>query len=137
MLSSMVKEHMSKQVAVKEGQETKRKEACAAASQLTQALVDHLNVGVAQAYLNQKRVAQAYLNQKRLDAEAKQLHASSTNFAKQTQQWLNIVELFSSALKELGDVENWAKTIEGDVRLITNALENVYKDSQESTSTSQ
>ncbi|KAK9718414.1 GCN5-like protein 1 (GCN5L1) [Popillia japonica] len=127
MLSSMVKEHMSKQVAVKEGQETKRKEACAAASQLTQALVDHLNVGVAQAYLNQKR----------LDAEAKQLHASSTNFAKQTQQWLNIVELFSSALKELGDVENWAKTIEGDVRLITNALENVYKDSQESTSTSQ
>ncbi|KAI4460451.1 bloc-1 complex subunit 1 [Holotrichia oblita] len=124
MLSSMVKDHMSKQAAVKEGQESKRKEACAAASQLTQALVDHLNVGVAQAYLNQKR----------LDAEAKQLHASSTNFAKQTQQWLNIVELFSSALKELGDVENWAKTIEGDVRLITNALENVYKNSQESTS---
>lgn len=79
-------------------------------------------------------VAQAYLNQKRLDAEAKQLHSSSTNFTKQTQQWLNIVELFSSALKELGDVENWAKTIEGDVRLITNALENVYKNSQESSS---
>lgn len=59
------------------------------------------------------------------------MHASSANFAKQTQQWLNIVELFSSALKELGDVENWAKTIEGDVRLITNALENVYKNSQE------
>ncbi|KRT79256.1 hypothetical protein AMK59_7160 [Oryctes borbonicus] len=125
MLSSMVKEHMIKQSAAKESQESKRKEACAAASQLTQALVDHLNVGVAQAYLNQKR----------LDAEAKQLHASSANFAKQTQQWLNIVELFSSALKELGDVENWAKTIEGDVRLITNALENVYKNSQESSST--
>ncbi|GJQ87365.1 hypothetical protein Trydic_g17409 [Trypoxylus dichotomus] len=124
MLSSMVKDHMAKQVAAKESQENKRKEACAAASQLTQALVDHLNVGVAQAYLNQKR----------LDAEAKQLHASSASFAKQTQQWLNIVELFSSALKELGDVENWAKTIEGDVRLITNALENVYKNSQETSS---
>lgn len=64
MLSSMVKDHMAKQSAVKEVQgndylmiqneilnekkifvETKRKEACAAASQLTQALVDHLNVG--------------------------------------------------------------------------------------------
>ena len=37
--------------------------------------MDHLNVGVAQAYLNQKR----------LDSEAKLLHQSATNFAKQTQ----------------------------------------------------
>lgn len=46
-----------------------------------------------------RRVAQAYLNQKRLDAEAKQLHSSATNFAKQTQQWMNLIEGFSSALK--------------------------------------
>ncbi|KAG5897840.1 hypothetical protein JTB14_011838 [Gonioctena quinquepunctata] len=121
MLSAMVKEHQSKQVVKKEIQEVKRKEACAAANDLTQALVDHLNVGVAQAYLNQKK----------LDAEAKQLHISATNFSKQTQQWLNLVESFSGALKELGDVENWAKTIEGDVRTITTALEIVYKNSQE------
>lgn len=44
-------------------------------------------------------VAQAYLNQKRLDAEAKQLHISATNFAKQTSQWMNLIEGFSSALK--------------------------------------
>ncbi|XP_050501129.1 biogenesis of lysosome-related organelles complex 1 subunit 1 [Diabrotica virgifera virgifera] len=121
MLSSMVKEHQSKQVLKKELQEAKRKEACSAANDLTQALVDHLNVGVAQAYLNQKK----------LDAEAKQLHMSATNFSKQTQQWLNLVEQFSSALKELGDVENWAKAIEGDVRTITTALEIVYQGSQE------
>ncbi|XP_023018631.2 biogenesis of lysosome-related organelles complex 1 subunit 1 [Leptinotarsa decemlineata] len=121
MLSSMVKEHQTKQSMKKEMQEVKRKEACSAANDLTQALVDHLNVGVAQAYLNQKK----------LDAEAKQLHASATNFSKQTQQWLSLVESFSGALKELGDVENWAKTIEGDVRTITNALEIVYKTSQE------
>lgn len=102
--------------------ETKRKEACSAAKELTQALVDHLNVGVAQAYLNQKR----------LDAEAKQLHVSATNFSKQTQHWVNLVETFSSALKEIGDVENWAKTIEGDVRTISLTLENVYRNSQES-----
>ncbi|KAB0794444.1 hypothetical protein PPYR_11283 [Photinus pyralis] len=124
MLSSMIKEHQVRQSAKKESQENKRKEAVLAASNLTQALVDHLNVGVAQAYLNQKR----------LDAEAKQLHSSAANFSKQTGQWLNLVETFSSALKELGDVENWAKTIEGDVRTITIALENVYKDSQETQS---
>lgn len=117
----MVKEHHQKQVVRKEIQETKRKEACTSASNLTQALVDHLNVGVAQAYLNQKR----------LDAEAKQLHTNAANFSKQTQQWLTLVESFSSALKELGDVENWAKTIEADVKTITMTLESVYKSSQE------
>lgn len=117
----MVKEHQIKQVIKRETQETKRQEACAAASELTQALVDHLNVGVAQAYLNQKK----------LDAEAKQLHVSATNFSKQTQHWVNLVDSFSSALKELGDVENWSKTIETDLRTITAALEIVYKGSQD------
>ncbi|KAL1491539.1 hypothetical protein ABEB36_012121 [Hypothenemus hampei] len=127
MLSSMVKEHHAKQNVRKEIQESKRKEACAAAGELTQALVDHLNVGVAQAYLNQKK----------LDAEAKQLHTSAVTFSKQTQQWLSLVESFSGALKELGDVENWAKTIEGDIRTITTALEIVYKNSQDQSTSQQ
>lgn len=76
---------------------------------------------------NEFRVAQAYLNQKKLDAEAKQLQISATNFAKQTQSWLNLVESFSSALKEIGDVENWAKSIEDDMRTISAALEYSYK----------
>ncbi|EGI59766.1 Biogenesis of lysosome-related organelles complex 1 subunit 1 [Acromyrmex echinatior] len=119
MLSAIVKEHQSKQAVRKERQEQKRKEAVQAASNLTQALVDHLNVGVAQAYLNQKK----------LDAEAKQLQHSATNFAKQTQLWLNLVESFSSSLKEIGDAENWARSIEGDMRTIATALEYSYKDS--------
>lgn len=72
-------------------------------------------------------VAQAYLNQKKLDAEAKQLQHSATNFAKQTQLWLNLVESFSSSLKEIGDAENWARSIEGDMRTIATALEYSYK----------
>ncbi|XP_034178509.1 biogenesis of lysosome-related organelles complex 1 subunit 1 isoform X1 [Osmia lignaria lignaria] len=126
MLSAIVKEHQSKQAARKERQEQKRKEAVQAASNLTQALVDHLNVGNVL-----YRVAQAYLNQKKLDAEAKQLQHSATNFAKQTQCWLNLVEAFSSALKEIGDAENWARSIEGDMRTIATALEYSYKATQE------
>ena len=102
MLSSLVKEHQGRQASRKEQQEVKRKEALTAASNLTTALVDHLNVGVAQAYLNQKR----------LDSETKQLHLNATNFAKQTAAWLLLIDRFNSSLKELGDVESWAHTNE-------------------------
>jgi len=123
MLSSLVKEHQARQIVRKEKQEVKRKEALSAATNLTTALVDHLNVGVAQAYLNQKR----------LDSEAKQLHLNATNFSKQTTAWLQLIDSFNNSLKEVGDVENWARTIEGDMRAISSTLEYTYKVNSEAT----
>jgi len=122
MLSSLVKEHQARQVVRKEQQEAKKKEALTAANSLTTALVDHLNVGVAQAYLNQKR----------LDSEAKQLHLNATNFSKQTAAWLQLIDSFNNSLKEVGDVESWAKTIETDMQAISSTLEYAYKVNSES-----
>ena len=117
MLSSLVKEHQARHQVRKDQQEIKRKEALSAANNLTTALVDHLNVGVAQAYLNQKR----------LDSEAKQLHLNASNFSKQTASWLTLIESFNKSLKEVGDVESWAKSIENDMRAVSSTLEYAYK----------
>lgn len=117
MLSSLVKGHQAKQSARKESQEKKKKEVTAAVTALTHALVDHLNSGVAQAYVNQKK----------LDTETKILQANAAHFAKQTTQWLKLVEEFNQSLKEIGDVENWARSIETDMRTISSALEFSYK----------
>ncbi|KAK3590413.1 hypothetical protein CHS0354_022535 [Potamilus streckersoni] len=119
MLSNLVKQHQFKQQARKEKQEKKRKEAIVAATALTHALVDHLNAGVAQAYVNQKK----------LDTETKILQANAAQFSKQTSHWLKLVEDFNTALKEIGDVENWAKSIETDMRTISSALEYAYRKS--------
>lgn len=45
MLTSMVKEHHAKQSKRKQEQEVRRKEAIETSNELTQSLVDHLNVG--------------------------------------------------------------------------------------------
>uniref|UniRef100_A0AAY3ZX79 Biogenesis of lysosome-related organelles complex 1 subunit 1 n=1 Tax=Denticeps clupeoides TaxID=299321 RepID=A0AAY3ZX79_9TELE len=111
MLSRLLKEHQAKQNERKEMQERRRREAIAAATCLTEALVDHLNVGVAQAYVNQRK----------LDHEVKTLQLQAGQFAKQTAQWINMVECFNQALKEIGDVENWARSIEMDMRTIATA----------------
>jgi len=95
MLSSLVQEHNARQAGNKARQERLRQEANKAAGELTNALVDHLNVGVAQAYLNQKR----------LDAEAKRLHANATEFAKQTQNWISLVDSFNGKSQRIGGCE--------------------------------
>ncbi|KAK2506157.1 hypothetical protein MC885_017405 [Smutsia gigantea] len=117
MLSRLLKDHQVKQNDRKELQEKRRREAITAATCLTEALVDHLNVGVAQAYMNQRK----------LDHEVKILQVQAAQFAKQTGQWIGMVENFNQALKEIGDVENWARSIELDMRTIATALEYVYK----------
>uniref|UniRef100_A0A8B9RZ99 Biogenesis of lysosome-related organelles complex 1 subunit 1 n=1 Tax=Accipiter nisus TaxID=211598 RepID=A0A8B9RZ99_9AVES len=113
MLSRLLKEHQARQSERRELQERRRREAIAAATRLTEALVDHLNVGVAQAYVNQRK----------LDHEVKTLQVQAAQFAKQTGQWITMVENFNQALKEIGDVENWARSIEMDMRTIATALD--------------
>lgn len=124
MLSRLLKEHQAKQSERKDLQERRRREAIAAATCLTEALVDHLNVGVAQAYINQRK----------LDHEVKTLQVQASQFSKQTAQWISMVEGFNQALKEIGDVENWARSIEMDMRTIATALEYVHKGQLQSAS---
>ncbi|XP_039652442.1 biogenesis of lysosome-related organelles complex 1 subunit 1, partial [Perca fluviatilis] len=80
------------------------------------------------------RVAQAYVNQRKLDHEVKTLQVQASQFSKQTAQWISMVEGFNQALKEIGDVENWARSIEMDMRTIATALEYVHKGQPQSAS---
>jgi 5,10-methylene-tetrahydrofolate dehydrogenase/methenyl tetrahydrofolate cyclohydrolase len=113
----MLKEHQAKHQIKKEIQERKKREAGAAAALLAHALVDHLNTGVAQAYVNQKK----------LDTETKILQTNVTQFSWQTTQWLKLIEDFNQSLKEIGDLENWSRSIETDMKTISSALEYAYK----------
>uniref|UniRef100_A0AAX7TII9 Biogenesis of lysosome-related organelles complex 1 subunit 1 n=1 Tax=Astatotilapia calliptera TaxID=8154 RepID=A0AAX7TII9_ASTCA len=99
MLSRLLKEHQAKQNERKELQEKRRREAIAAATCLTEALVDHLNVGVAQAYVNQRK----------LDHEVKTLQVQASQFSKQTAQWISMVEGFNQALKTVEIIVDFRK----------------------------
>jgi hypothetical protein len=83
-------------------------------------------------------VSNVFANERKLESETRSLQAQSAKFAKLTGQWLQMVENFNVALKvfntlfisdhqEIGDVENWGKTIETDMKGILATLEYLEK----------
>ena len=92
-----------------------KKEAMESVGAATTAAMDTVNTGVATVWHNQQQ----------LEAEARQLQQQAQRFNMQTGQWLSTFQSFHQSLKELGDVENWARTIEADMAFINSSLEQV------------
>uniref|UniRef100_V5I4F7 Putative bioproteinsis of lysosome-related organelles complex 1 subunit n=1 Tax=Ixodes ricinus TaxID=34613 RepID=V5I4F7_IXORI len=93
MLSSLLKEHQQRQACApgrSRGKE-KRSHSCVQCS--------HNRHGRSSKTLGLPRPT---CNQKKLDAEVKQLHSNAANFAKQTTNWLHLVDNFNHALEGAG-----------------------------------
>lgn len=118
MLSRLVKEHQERQSRFKAEQEKRKKEALDSVKSFTTSMVDCLN----------REVELTYENQRLLDVETKKLQNQANRYMKQTQQWTNLVEGFHKALKDLGDLEQWSRTIEADMKTVVSTLEYVHNE---------
>mmetsp|Transcript_49747 Transcript_49747/g.146733 ORF Transcript_49747/g.146733 Transcript_49747/m.146733 type:complete len:99 (+) Transcript_49747:212-508(+) len=72
-------------------------------------------------------VATVWHNQQNLEAEARALHQHAETFSKQSAEWVTAFSGFHQALKALGDVENWARSIESDMAFINSSLEQIQQ----------
>jgi uncharacterized protein (DUF3084 family) len=117
MLAALLKEHQRAQEDTKLDINNKRVTAERAVENLTAQNVKTLN----------EDVSRAYMNQHRLDTETRKLKTNVGKLTKQSQQWMIVCNGLNGAVKDLGDINTWTKTIESDIQFISNAIGEAYK----------
>ncbi|KAJ2557024.1 hypothetical protein EV175_001606 [Coemansia sp. RSA 1933] len=115
-LSDIVREHQNTQLEHRRGTEQLRKEAIRDISDLCDAATTSLSAQLSRVLDNQREIETL----SRDCAHLVQQHTRSTA------KWTKLVDQFNGALKELGDVRNWAQVIERDMLDVAATLELVH-----------
>ncbi|KAI8322392.1 GCN5L1-domain-containing protein [Martensiomyces pterosporus] len=115
-LSDILRDHQASQLEQRRTTEQLRKEAVQDIGDLCDTATTSLSAQVGQVLDNQKKIESLA----RDSAHLVQQHARSTA------KWTKLVDQFNGALKELGDVRNWAQVIERDMLDVAATLEIVH-----------
>ncbi|KAJ8568472.1 hypothetical protein K7X08_028005 [Anisodus acutangulus] len=117
-LIQIINSHHSSSLKLRESTEKAKKDAIRSAKRVSELLVDSVN----------REVQEAFVMQKRIEMEIRALAASILQFGKQTDQWLAASHSMNTAIKEIGDFENWMKSMEFDCKSINAAICNIHQE---------
>ncbi|KAA8543678.1 hypothetical protein F0562_021576 [Nyssa sinensis] len=116
-LLQLINDHHHSSIRLREHTEKAKKDAIRSAVRVSDLLVDAVNGGVQESFINEKRI----------ELEIRALTATIIRFARQTDQWLAASHAINTAIKEIGDFENWMKTMEFDCKSISAAICNIHQ----------
>ncbi|XP_057513362.1 biogenesis of lysosome-related organelles complex 1 subunit 1-like [Actinidia eriantha] len=116
-LHHLISDHHHKSLGLRDHIEKAKKDAIRSATRVSDLLVDAVNGGVQESFVNEKRI----------ELEIRALTATIVRFGKQTDQWLAASYSLNTAIKEIGDFENWMKTMEFDCKSINAAICNIHQ----------
>ncbi|KAM7496380.1 hypothetical protein LguiA_020794 [Lonicera macranthoides] len=116
-LLQLINDHHNTSLRLRDNTEKAKKNAIRDAVRVSDHLVDAVNGGVQESFINEKRI----------ELEIRALTATIMRFGKQTDQWLAASHAINNAIKEIGDFENWMKTMELDCKSINAAICNIHQ----------
>ncbi|CAN1151414.1 Biogenesis of lysosome-related organelles complex 1 subunit 1 [Linum perenne] len=117
-LIQLVQDHQQSALHLQEQTEKAKKDAIRKAVRVSNLLVDSVNGGVEESFIIEKRI----------ESEIRGLAATITRFMKQSDQWLSATHAMNTAIKEIGDFENWMKVMEFDCKSIGAAIHNIHRE---------
>ncbi|GMY10462.1 biogenesis of lysosome-related organelles complex 1 subunit 1 [Fagus crenata] len=116
-LLHIINDHHHASLKLRDQAERAKKDAIRNAARVSDLLVDAVNGGVQESFINEKRI----------ELEIRALAVTIARFMKQTDQWLSATHAINSAIKEIGDFENWMKTMEFDCKSISAAIQKIHQ----------
>ncbi|KAL7142055.1 hypothetical protein ABFS83_08G096800 [Erythranthe nasuta] len=116
-LLQMITNHNHASAKLREHTDKSKKEAIQSAARVSDQMVNAVNGGVQDIFINEKRI----------EMEIRALTSTIMRFSKQTDQWLAASHAINNAVKEIGDFENWMKTMELDCKSISAAICNIHQ----------
>ncbi|WVZ87974.1 hypothetical protein U9M48_034545 [Paspalum notatum var. saurae] len=116
-LLRIVHQHHHQSLRQRHQTERAKKDALRSAARVADRLVDAVDGGVQELFVNEKRV----------EMEARSLLGTVARYRKQTDLWLGATNEINSALKEIGDFENWMKIMHFDCKSINAAIRNIHQ----------
>ncbi|XP_020252849.1 biogenesis of lysosome-related organelles complex 1 subunit 1 [Asparagus officinalis] len=116
-LLQIVHDHQQRSSGIRERTDKAKKDALRTAVRVSELLVDSVNGGVEEVFINEKRI----------ELEIRALITTIVRYKKQMNQWLAASHAMNSVLKEIGDFENWMKIMDFDCKNINTAIRNIYQ----------
>ncbi|KAE8726981.1 Bioproteinsis of lysosome-related organelles complex 1 subunit 1 [Hibiscus syriacus] len=109
--------HHQTSLQLRDQAEKAKKDAIRKAGRVSDLLVEVVNGGVQEPFINEKRI----------EAKVRALASTIACFMKQTDQWLAASHDINTAVKEIGDFENWMKSMDFDCKSINAAIRNIHQ----------
>ncbi|XP_008649090.1 biogenesis of lysosome-related organelles complex 1 subunit 1 [Zea mays] len=116
-LLRIVQQHHHQSLCQRQQTERAKKDALKSAVRVADLLVDTVDGGVRELFVNEKRI----------ELEARALLGTIARYRRQTDEWLAATSEINSALKEIGDIENWMKIMDFDCKSINAAIRNIHQ----------
>ncbi|KAF8671334.1 hypothetical protein HU200_050047 [Digitaria exilis] len=116
-LLQIVQQHHHQSLRHRQQTERAKKDALRSAVRVADLLVDAVDGGVQELFVNEKRI----------ELEARALLSTVARYRKQTDQWLAATSEINSVLKEIGDFENWMKIMDFDCKSVNAAICNIHQ----------
>ncbi|KAJ7964295.1 Biogenesis of lysosome-related organelles complex 1 subunit, partial [Quillaja saponaria] len=117
-LLQLLHDHHHASLTLRQHTDKAKNDAIKIAARVSNLLVEAVNGGVQESFINEKRI----------EVEIRALASTITRFMKQTDQWLVATHSLNTAVKEIGDFENWMKAMEYDCKSITAAIHNIHQE---------
>uniref|UniRef100_A0ACD5WVN2 Uncharacterized protein n=1 Tax=Avena sativa TaxID=4498 RepID=A0ACD5WVN2_AVESA len=116
-LLQIMQQHHHQSLRQRQQTERAKKNAVRSASRVAGHLVEAVDGGVQELFVNEKRI----------ELEARALLGTIARYRKQTDQWLAATNAVNSVLKEIGDFENWMKIMDFDCKSVNAAIRNIHR----------